>query len=300
MNAIQSTLSTALAGNPCVVGFTIALTSALLLSADPLFIRFAEVASADATFLFGLFTALSMSGLLQFTDKRGVVGAVKASGWPLLITALLMVGSASSMVFSVLHTSIANSTLIRGATPAMAAVISWLVLGEVAKRSTWLAMAGVMLGIAIVVSGSLANGQSGHWQGDLVALVSVLCLGLMFTLMRKYQQISRLANVGLGGLFIALLMLPFADPASYSLETWLIMAAMGLFSAPLGRVLSLVATRYITAAEVSLSMMLTTVLSPLWAYLVFAERPSLNSLLGGALIISTMLIYTLSQLRSHK
>ncbi|GAM60965.1 hypothetical protein JCM19232_3907 [Vibrio ishigakensis] len=265
------------------------------MSVDPVFIRYANVSGFDTAFLFGLFSAISMPLLLKVTDKRGVKKVVLQSGWPLLFAGLLMLGSASGLVFSIKNTSIANTFLILSATPAIAAIFSWILLREKTDRSTIMSIIAVMLGIGIVVSGSIG---SGNWFGDLLAIFSVICLSLMFTLLRKYQNVSRLASVALGGLLLAAVMFFFAQPSSYSMNTWLIMAAMGLFTAPMGRVMSMVATRHITAAEVSMTMMLETVLAPVWGYLFFAEIPARASLLGGAVILITIFIYTYTSLKA--
>lgn len=276
-------------------GFSIAILGALLMSIDPIFIRFAGVSGFDTAFLFGLFSAISMPLLLKITDKRGIQKAVKESGWPLLVAGTLMVGSASGLVFSIKMTSIANTFVILSATPAIAAIFSWLFLREKTSRSTVIAIFSVMVGIAIVVSGSFG---SGNWIGDLLAVFSVVCLSLMFTLLRKYQDVSRLAAVGLGGLLLAVVMFFLATPSSFSAETWIIMGVMGLFTAPLGRVFSMVATRHITAPEVSMTMMLETVLAPIWGYLFFSEIPAIASVVGGAVILVTIFFYTLFSMKN--
>lgn len=70
------------------------------------------------------------------------------------------------------------------------------------------------------------------------------------------------------------------------------MGAMGLLTAPLGRVMSMVATRYITAAEVSMILMLETVLASVWGFLFFTEIPATTSAVGGLIILVTIFIYT--------
>lgn len=298
-------------------GFSLAILGALLMSIDPLFIRFAGVSGFDTAFLFGLFTAISMPLLIQRVDPRGLITAVKASGWPLLAAALLMLGSSTGLVFSVKTTSIANTFVIFAATPALAALFSWIFLKERASRETWLAIIAVMLGILVVAYGSfnaadsamhgagpathteVGSAQSAHWLGDVLAMAAVTFLALMMTLLRKYQDVSRLAVVGLGGLLLAVVMVFFATPSEYSSNTWLIMAAMGLFSAPLGRVFTMVATRYISAAEVSMTLMLETVLASLWGVIFFAEIPSAYSLVGGGIILTTILFYTWASMKSE-
>lgn len=150
-------------------GVMITLLGALLMSLDPVFIRLSGVSGFDTAFLFGLFTAISMPLCIQLRDERGLVRAVKESGWQVLLSGLLMLGSAAGLVLSIKLTSIANTFVILSASPALAALFSWWLLGEVTKRSTWIAIVSVMVGIAIVVSGSF---KSGNLLGDGLALLA--------------------------------------------------------------------------------------------------------------------------------
>ncbi|WP_421704540.1 DMT family transporter [Aliiroseovarius sp.] len=280
--------------NPRLTGIFIALAGAFLMSFDAIFIRLSGVGGVDTAFLFGLFTALSLATVIQVADVRGLVGTLRAGGWPVIASGLLMLGSATSLVFSVKLTSVANTFLILTITPTLAAVFSRIFLGEVTRRATWLAIAGVMLGVGIVVSGSVSDpGVDGGARllGDGLALVAVTFVALNHTLKRGYPEVSRMATIGLGGLFLALAMAAFASPASYSMTTWLTMAVMGLFSAPFGRVLIGVATRHITAPEVGVISMTSAAFAPLLAFLVFSEVPPVASFVGGAVILGTILSY---------
>jgi drug/metabolite transporter (DMT)-like permease len=275
-------------------GLLIAAAGTLLMSLDAIFIRLSGTGPFNTAFLFGLFTAISMPLFIQLRDPRGLAGTLKASGWPVAASGLLMLGSASTLVFSLKNTSVANTFLIFSTAPALAAVFSRLILGEVTRRATWIAIAFSMAGIAIVMSGSFGNS---NLRGDLMALAAVTFVSLNQVLLRKYQGVSRMASVGVGGLFLALVMLFFAAPGSLSLQSWLIMAAMGLFTAPFGRVLSQVATRYITAPEVGVILTLEAVFAPLLAFGIFGEVPPMASFAGGAVILVTILAYVLAAAR---
>jgi len=172
----------------------------------------------------------------------------------------------------------------------------WLILKEKPTTSLWLAITGVIIGISTVASGSL---QSGTILGDLFAFSAVIFLALNGTLWRCYKNISRIVIVGLGGFFLALTMSIPAEPSTYSADTWIIMAAMGLFSAPLGRVLNATATRYIPAAEAAMIGLSSVILASLWAYLFFNEIPSLNTIIGGIIVISTITTYIMIKRRQN-
>ena len=273
-------------------GMLIALVGAALMSLDPVFIRFSGVDELETTFLFGLFTAISMAVVIQVTDKRGLFKVLIESGWPVIIAGILMLGSSTGLVFAIKNTSVVNTFVILSAIPAVAALFGWIFLRERVSKQTMFAIIGVIVGIVVVVSGSTGGGASSLY-GDLLALFAVAVLALMLTLLRKFPDVSRMGAVGFGGFLVAVVMFFFTEPSSFSTNTWLIMGVMGLLTAPFGRVLSMVATRYATATEVSLTLMLETVLAPVWAYIFFTEVPGANSLAGGAIILITITAYTL-------
>ena len=57
------------------------------------------------------------------------------------------------------------------------------------------------------------------------------------------------------------------------------------------------APRYITAAEVNLFFLLETIFGPLWVWLVIKEQPSIETIIGGSIIISTIAIHSALNLR---
>ena len=46
--------------------------------------------------------------------------------------------------------------------------------------------------------------------------------------------------------------------------------------------------------------MLETVLAPIWVWLIFAEAPSRNSLIGGTVLIVTLVVHSLWQLHEGR
>jgi len=283
-----SQLKTTLSQSPRRLGLLLALAGGLLISADPIFIRLSGTKGVDTAFLFGLFTAISMSTLIQVREERGLIGTLRQSGWPVLVSGLLILGSAGTFVLSIKHTAVANTMVIMSARPVFTAAASWLLLREAPSRALWSAMLIVVGGMAVVASGSM---ESGHLLGDGLALLTVTFLGLNGAWMRGHPRISRTAIVGLGGFFLALVMSFAAEPGGYSASTWLVMAAMGLASAPLGRVLNATSTRYLPAAEAALISLSNAVFAPLWVFLLFREVPPVNTLWGGAVIFVALGAY---------
>ena len=57
-------------------------------------------------------------------------------------------------------------------------------------------------------------------------------------------------------------------------------------------VLVTIAPRFIPAAEVNLFFLLETIIGPIWVWLIIKEQPSIDTLLGGAVIITTIAVYS--------
>ena len=54
--------------------------------------------------------------------------------------------------------------------------------------------------------------------------------------------------------------------------------------------------KYLSGAEVAMFYLLETVLAPVWVWLIFAEVPSRNALIGGTILIVALIAHSLWQL----
>jgi drug/metabolite transporter (DMT)-like permease len=72
---------------------------------------------------------------------------------------------------------------------------------------------------------------------------------------------------------------------------------MGLYMLPVGTALMFLGPRYIPAPEVGLLLLLESILGPVWVWLALGEEPGSSTLLGGAIVLSTLAINTVWALR---
>ena len=75
---------------------------------------------------------------------------------------------------------------------------------------------------------------------------------------------------------------------------------MGLVIVPLGIALLTLGPRYLPAPEVGLLMLLETVLGPFWVWLALDEAPTQLALVGGAIVIATLLGHSLYSLKAAR
>ena len=275
-------------------GILLASTGVLVLSVDSLLIRLAATDGWTILFWRGLFMLIALSLAAWLKDRRtGLIGFAEPLTW---LIALLFCLSTAAFVLSIMLTRVANTVVLISAGPLFAALFSTWLLKEKIPLRTWLAIAGACAGVLIVCSNSLGEGNLG---GDLLALGNAVVMGASMTLLRKHQAVSRSLILAASGALLALLAVPLADPLFPPLASMWILALMGLVQMPLSLVLLTDATRYLPAPEVSLFLLLETLLAPVWVWLLLSETVPEATLVGGGLIVVALLVHTLLGLRGY-
>jgi len=100
-----------------------------------------------------------------------------------------------------------------------------------------------------------------------------------------------------GKLMVALIALLFVDKLKLEGNDLTIIPLMCVMCVAIPFVLITLAPRYITAAEVNLFFLLETILGPLWVWLVIHEQPSIETIIGGVVIIGTIAVHSILALR---
>ena len=167
-----------------------------------------------------------------------------------------------------------------------------MLLQEPIQLRTLLAITLVAIGIAAIASGS-ASSANNALLGDLAAILGSFFLACGFSLVRRFPQISVLSAISCSGLMTALLVLPLASPLAITQDDFGYLLLMGLYVVPVGTALMYLGPRYIPAAEVGLLLLLESILGPIWVWLVFEKNPGVHTLVGGAIILSTLTLNTI-------
>lgn len=280
-------------------GLLITATGVLIISPDGLLTRLIETDHWTMIFWRALLVSFGMWLMVSLVNPNRVWRQYRTVPGP----GLLMVGSYAlgtiSFVYAITHTSVANTLIILSSTPLFAALISRVLLQEKIQLRTLLAISLVAIGIAVIASGSASSGGAAL-LGDLAAILGSFFLACGFSLVRRFPQISVFSAISCSGLLTALLVLPLASPLAITQADFGYLLLMGLYVVPIGTALMYLGPRYIPAAEVGLLLLLESILGPVWVWLVFAENPGLYTLLGGAIILSTLALNTVWALRMQR
>ena len=276
-------------------GLVLAGVAMLVISPDALIIRLIE---ADQwTFLFwrGLIPSLAMTAMLTARHGRRTPALFRAIGRPGLAIAFLFGISTILFISAILITSVANALVIISVQPLLSAIFSRWFLGEAVRPSTWVATVIVLAGVAIIFSGSLGGGNI--W-GDILAFMGSCCMAGQMVIIRHARAVNMVPAVVLSGPLVSLVALPFATPFAVSGNDVGLLLLLGLIILPIPFFLSALAPRYAPAAEISLISLIESVTGPFIVWLVIDEVPAVETLLGGAVILTTLAVYFTIALRA--
>ena len=212
--------------------------------------------------------------------RAGLVGA---------IAAMSLVFAYSGAIFSMQTTSVANAMLLFATAPFMAAMLSWVVLRERVRGTTWVAVLFAIGGIAVMVSDQTGASTV---LGSLAALGSALAFACFTVALRAGKSVEMLPAVFLSGLFALLMMgsicLINGDGLVLSRFDGGIALGMGVFQVGAGLVMFTLGSRSLPAAELALLSLAEVVLGPVWVWLFLGETVGLNTLIGGGILLAAI------------
>ncbi|MDF1731927.1 MAG: EamA family transporter [Minwuia sp.] len=220
---------------------------------------------------------------------------VRRAGFPAVIAGLALTAAYAGGIYAIQVTSVASAMLLFATAPFMTAVLGWIVLREPVRAATWLAIAVAIAGIGIMVAdrtGSVAL------AGSLAALGSAFGFAIFTVALRWGRSGEMLPAVFMSGLFAIVIMAAICLiqglPLVLSPRTGGIATAMGVFQVGAGLILYTLGSRSLPAAELALLSLAEVLLAPLWVWLLLGETATVNTLIGGAVLLGAIVGNALS------
>ena len=211
---------------------------------------------------------------------------IRRIGLPVVVAGLSLVAAYSGGIYAIQNTSVANAMLLFATAPFMAAVLGWLVLREPVRAATWIAIAVALGGILIMVSDKTGDVAV---QGSLAALGSALGFAVFTVALRWGRSGEMLPSVFLSGLFAIVITFGICQflelSVVLSLQDGGVAMGMGVFQVGAGLILYTLGSRSLPAAELALLSLAEVLLGPLWVWLFLNETASINTLVGGAVLL---------------
>ena len=211
--------------------------------------------------------------------------------------ALAVCGSTSLYTVANKLTTAGNAVLLQFTAPMFIILFMWLVFHERPKRLDVLACLFIFGGVVCFFLDSLG---SGRFAGDVIALVSGVCYAWVFMLKKLPGGDPVWATIlghGLG----AVIGFPFLlQETQFDPKTLFFAVILGVFQFGLAYALISTGVQYCSPISASLITGIEPVLNPTLVALVLHETLTPLSLLGGAVVFVSVMVYNLLSLKSQK
>tara|TARA_R110002096_G_scaffold2150_2_gene11388 strand:- start:901 stop:1773 length:873 start_codon:yes stop_codon:yes gene_type:complete len=202
-----------------------------------------------------------------------------------------MCSAFSFYVFALLNTSVASALFILSIAPVVAAILAWVVINERPTARTWIAIALSLLGVGIMVGGGLSDGRL---LGNLFAIISACSFALMLVTARKSRKSDVLTGNFLGAGFAVILMgilaLTIGKGLSISTSDLWLSLGLGAFTIGLGIAFVAWGAPWLPAANVGVLVLLESVLSPVWVWIILGIAMQGQEILGGTIVLGAVIL----------
>ena len=247
-----------------------------------------ELHVSTATQIVGraVFAAIAITMLVVFWERGNTWHAFRSMGRNELALAVLMAAAMALFIFSLNHTSVANVLFMQALAPFVAVVLARLVLGESASRRTWTATFVAVAGVALMAGGP----GSGPVIGLVTSFLMTAAFAATIVLVRHGRDVSMAPALALSQILVIVAFAGFAKPGTIHRHDLLFLVLLGFGQMGLGQAFFSIGARLIPATEVAVITLLEVVLGPLWVWMAFTERPRTLTLLGGAIVLSAVVL----------
>lgn len=271
--------------NARLKGFALTGLGVLLISPDSLLVKVTHASPVVFLFWRGLLLALGFAGISLVRYGRGLPRQYRRCGRRGLYCALAFAVSTSGFVMGMKHTAAGNVLVIINTSPVIAGIMAFAIWRERLPRRTWFVIAVCVAGATLM---ALGDSGGGNTLGLVMAGLVAFGLASNLTVARSRPDADMSVMLVVGALLAAAFAasLGGARWPGWSDMRFILLLCLGFL--PAASTLIQTGPRYLPAAEVSLMLLLETVIGSLLVWLFLGEVPPPLSFAGGGVILATL------------
>src|SRR5438874_10914162 len=260
------------------------LGAAILWSTGGLFIKATNLSAFELSFGRSLLAAITIA---IFTRKEGFgINAISA------VTSVLYAALLILFVLATKLTTAANAIFLQYTAPVYVLILEPLFYKEKFRLRDLATVAACVAGMSLFFVGKL---RPEDVSGNLLALASGVCFALFFLLLRhsKAREVNRASSAIYGNLIVVLICAPAFFTAAgrgISGSDLARIAYLGIVQIGFAYLLfTLAMARGVRSLDAGIIGYVEPVLNPIWVFLFLGERPSGWAIIGGAIIIASVI-----------
>src|SRR5439155_5121306 len=260
------------------------LGAAILWSTGGLFIKATHLSAFELSFGRSLLAAITIA---IFTRREGF-GINRISA----VTSILYAALLLLFVLATKLTTAANAIFLQYTAPVYVLILEPIFYKEKFRSSDLFTVAACIAGMSLFFVGKL---RPEDVSGNLLALGSGVCFALFFLLLRhsKARNVNRASPAIYGNLIVVLICAPAffrAMERGIGSGDLIRIAYLGIVQIGFAYLLfTLAMARGVRSLDAGIIGYIEPVLNPIWVFLFLGERPSGWAIIGGAIIIASVI-----------
>lgn len=269
------------------------LGAAVLWSTGGLFIKATSLSAFELSFGRSLLAAITIA----IVTRHEGFGLNRVSALAAVLYAALLI----LFVLATKLTTAANAIFLQYTAPVYVLILEPIFYKEKFRKRDLLTVTVCLAGMSLFFVGKL---RPQDVTGNLVALASGVCFALYFLLLRhsKARDVNRASSAIYGNLLAVLVCAPAfwgAMRRGISATDWACIAYLGIIQIGVAYILFTSAmARGLRSLDASIVGYIEPVLNPIWVFLFLGERPSGWAIIGGAIIIASVITHILVEAKA--
>jgi len=227
---------------------------------------------------------------LFVTYKKNFFKSFYISGLPGFIGGLFLGIGFVAYVFSMYTTTVANTNFIITTETIFLAVFGYFFLKEKINLITFISIIFGMSGVVLILGSSLSIQSNEQFIGNIVAFLAPISLAIFVIIIRKSPNVDMVPAQFIAGVFSAIFAYFIASNLSISPHDLFLASMAGFFLIGFGFILITIGSQTTPSATIGVLMLTEAVFGPLWAWLFINETPPISVLIGGGIIIFSILL----------
>jgi len=195
-------------------------------------------------------------------------------------------------------TTAGNAIMIQYTAPVYVAIFGFSFLGEKSRKSDWLIIGTVIIGLGLFFFEELSF--TSFW-GNIAALIAGFGFAGTTLFMRKQKNGRPIDSVLLGNLLTFLVCIPFVfQDITTDIETWIQISYLGVIQLGLAYIFYSIAIKHVSALDAIIYPIIEPIFNPILAFIFLGEMMSGNAQIGGALVLIGVICRGIFQVTKSK
>ena len=271
-----------------IPGYILLLFGGFCLSWGGFIIRSFEEASIwQILFLRSFFFLLALIAFLFVTYKKSTFNIIKESGLPGLLGGFVLSFSFVAFVVAMSNTTVANVVFIISTQTMFLAIFGYFYLKEKVSLIGLISILLAMSGIIIMVGDSISGGSL---FGNIVALAIPINFAILVMIIRKNTKVDMVPAIFYSGIFSLIYGFFLAESFEFTKHDLWMGFLLGVPQLAVSFICITIGSRTVESATVGILMLMETLCAPLWVWLFLNEIPPISVFIGGAVIISAIIL----------